>query len=203
MIIFPECTQTSFHSWRTYRLHWSWEQIRVANRRQICHFYGAFYFMYTDPCPAWKSDASRPRQQFFTYQDTGNRWKNSSVVAPTLFSIACSVLMFLFTVHSRPVVEVGLVLSLNVIQEKKIIIFCLADIIKKTFLHSMTPSNIKSGSISTGISSFDLDLFTDADFAAAFFTDRAGPNVSPNYVQDTNTTQNNRPLPGSSNMTRD
>jgi len=69
--------------------------------------------------------------------------------------------------------ETGSVPGLNVTQGK----LDLPEIIKLGFFHPVTPSNITSGFMATGISPFNPDISTD-DFAAAFVTDRPGPNTS-------------------------
>lgn len=55
-------------------------------------------------------------------------------------------------------------------------IYDLAPIMSSAWDRAATPVNIKSGFHSTGICPYDTGVFTDADFAGAFVTDRPVPN---------------------------
>jgi hypothetical protein len=107
--------------------------------------------------------------------------------------------MFQFTVHSRPVLKLESVLGLKVTPGQSLAIFDLSEIIQQAFLHSMTPLNITSEFMTTGISPFNPDIFTDDDMPQCS-SQMPGPNINQKETQEINQTSKKQPLPGLSNM---
>ena len=57
-------------------------------------------------------------------------------------------------------------------------IYDMHEILKIPLLHSLTQQNITSGFAVAGISPFHRDVFSDADFAPSYVTDRPAPQFN-------------------------
>jgi len=155
-------------------------KVKVPNRRDACRFYDAVYFTYR--FFSWKSDISSLRQPFLTFHHLwSKRYMQENWVILLWYPPQCSHRLQLLNL---PVtfLQVSLLNWDHIVAKshpgKNLAVFHFPKIIWQAFLHSLSPPNIKSGFMVTGISPFNPDKFIDDDFAAAFVTDRPGPNIS-------------------------